>query len=249
MSNKSVFGVPIEGYSIQTIVDRFDKSQAPLWIITANPEILLEAHRDPAYADTLRQATVRTVDGFGLWFLLLLFGHKMTRVTGIDLAERLIQHAHEHGWRAGLIGGWSGTAKKAIQEIKQRYPKLMVEAEEGGMVDRNGVGDTAGEDMRHCLEAFDPQILLVAFGHPKQEFWIAKHKHTFSNLKVVMGVGGSFDVWAGRLKRAPALFRHLGFEWLWRLMQEPRRLRRTWNAVIVFPLCFLKEKFLRAKRV
>ncbi|MDO8618283.1 MAG: WecB/TagA/CpsF family glycosyltransferase [Candidatus Uhrbacteria bacterium] len=238
----NVFGISIEGCSVKTMMDRLRDKPSPFWIVTANPEILLEARRDPSYANVLRQADLRSVDGFGLWLLLRLFGFDVTRVTGIDLAMELIRFAHDRQWRVGLIGGGGSIAEKAAQEIKKRYPALIIMAENGGAVDLRGEDDQKGEEARHRLTLFDPQVLLVAFGHPKQESWIAKHKNAFPNLKVVIGVGGAFDVWAGKSKRAPTLFRQLGFEWLWRLIKEPRRIKRIWNAVIVFPIRFILDQ-------
>ena len=89
---------------------------------------------------------------------------------------------------------------------------------------------------------FDPHILFVAFGHPKQERWILNYAKEFTHLKAVVGVGGTFDVWAGDITRAPSLLRQLGLEWLWRLIQEPRRVKRIWNAVVVIPLLFLRNR-------
>ncbi len=92
---------------------------------------------------------------------------------------------------------------------------------------------------------FSPQVLLVAFGHPRQESWIASHRNDFADLRAVVGVGGTFNFWAGRIKRAPAWMRTIGLEWLWRLSQEPKRWRRIWNAVVVFPLCVCMDYFRR----
>jgi N-acetylglucosaminyldiphosphoundecaprenol N-acetyl-beta-D-mannosaminyltransferase len=110
-------------------------------------------------------------------------------------------------------------------------------------VNADGTSDEKTEDAMTRITLFAPEILLVGFGHPKQERWIANNLHQFPSVKIVVGVGGTFDVWAGRIFRAPKWLRALGLEWLWRLMQEPKRFRRIWNAVIVFPYAWLVSYF------
>ncbi len=109
----------------------------------------------------------------------------------------------------------------------------------------DGTEDAASEATRERMMLFSPQVLLVAFGHPRQESWIASHRNDFADLRAVVGVGGTFNFWAGRIKRAPAWMRTIGLEWLWRLSQEPKRWRRIWNAVVVFPLCVCMDYFRR----
>ena len=235
-----VFGVPVEGYGLPEIGASL-ALKTPSWIVTANPEILLEAHRDKAYADALKQADVRMVDGFGLWLMLRITGHQTTRVSGVALADQLVSLAAKQGWRVGLVGGVVGVSEEAKQTLLKRHPGLQLLSEQGGRVDQTGQDDTAGEEARYRLTMFNPEVLLVAFGHPKQELWISKYKDSFPSLKVVVGVGGTFDVWAGRMKRAPGWMQVLGLEWLWRVVMEPKRIGRILNAVVVFPLVFLTK--------
>ncbi len=238
-----VFGVPIDGPSAENLSSRFESSTAPTWIVTANPEILLEARQNREYAAALRQADVRTVDGFGLWFLLRLFGVKTVRVTGIDLAERLIRWAADHHKRVAFIGGiGQDTSRKAMEHWLKKYPSLQITAEQGGSISPGGQDDAEGEDARHRLTSFAPDVLFVAFGHPKQERWIARHLSEFPKTEVAMGVGGTFDVWAGNIKRAPKFLRAVGLEWLWRLFLEPKRIGRIFRAVVVFPILFLVDR-------
>ena len=241
--NRSVFGVPIDGFGVEEILSRIRASwRGPLWIVTANPEILLFARSDGSYAGALRQADIRTVDGFGLWRCLRLVGQKTERITGVDLSESVVREAAKNHWRVALIGGGEGVAQAAADRLKKRYPDLNVHAEQGGSVSSDGTDDNRGEEARHRLTLFDPQILLVAFGHPRQEQWIRKHAQAFPNVKAVIGVGGTLDFWAGTAKRAPRPFQILGLEWLWRLMREPRRWKRIWNAVAVFPIRFVQSR-------
>lgn len=231
-----VFGISIEGDTLDSIVSRIKEAKQALWIVTANPEILLEARRDVAYAHAIAQADVRSVDGAGLAMIGRLFGARWSRVTGVELGERLIAYAYEHKLKVGFLGGFAGVARLSAERWSHAYPGLQVLAEEGGRVASDGVDDEKGEEARHRLTLFAPDILLVAFGHPKQERWIARYASDFPSLKVVVGVGGTFDYWAKRIPRAPRFLQTLGLEWTWRLCLEPRRITRILRAVVLFPV-------------
>ncbi len=246
--NMNIFGVHIDGSSLQEVMLNIKKATQPFWIVTANPEILLEARRDSAYAQVVRQADVRTVDGVGLLMIGRLFGQSWSRVTGVELAERLIEHAFQEGLRVGFVGGAPHVAEAACAHWNQRYPGLQSVAEEGGRVASDGTDDEAGEEARHRLTLFAPDVLLVAFGHPKQERWIARHLTDFPQVRVVVGVGGTFDYWAGRVSRAPGVLRAIGLEWMWRLFVQPSRVLRIVRAVFVFPVLVLFDQFLKYAR-
>lgn len=242
METLSLFGVPIEGTNLAETRDAIVHATTPLWIVTANPEILLAAKRDPTYAATLRNANLRLVDGFGLWIILRLFRRRTARVTGVELAETVIQEAVHRQWRVAFIGGASGVAEKAAGETRRAYPAIQIHAEQGGTVAQDGSDDAAGEEARMRLTQFAPHVLLVAFGHPKQERWIEKYLRDFPSVKAIIGVGGTLEYWAGTKKRAPSWMRAFGLEWLWRLIQEPRRWKRIVDAVIVFPIFAMTDR-------
>jgi len=241
----SIFNVPIEGENVQTILDQVSHTKRGLWIITANPEILLEARRNARYKEIIRQADTRTVDGFGLLLALKMLRRPVSRLTGVELAEHLLQYAWKRGLRVGFFGGEGGEALDAAKEIRESYAGLQLHVEEGARVSLEGEEDAATEEARMRMIQFGPDILLVALGAPRQESWIAKHRQDFPELKAIVGVGGTFTFWAGRIQRAPLWMRSFGLEWLWRLIQEPKRWRRIWNAAIVFPACFFHDKFLK----
>lgn len=236
---RTIFGVPIEGWTMPTTVEYIEQAGKSVWIVTANPEILLEARRDRSYADVLRKADVRLVDGFGLWLATFC---RTKRVTGVEFAERLLQLAYDKKWRVGLFGGMQGEAEASLPDIKRAYPDLSIMAEQGGGVLITGEEDDATEEARGRMMQFSPHVLLVAMGHPRQEAWIAKHQSDFPELKAVVGVGGTFMFWSGKSKRAPHVMRSFGLEWLWRLIVEPYRWKRIVNAVIVFPILALVDK-------
>jgi N-acetylglucosaminyldiphosphoundecaprenol N-acetyl-beta-D-mannosaminyltransferase len=240
----NVFGIPIEGLSQDSLLHRVQAASDPFWIVTANPEILLSCRSNKAYAHAVQQANTRTVDGFGLWVLLRLFGKKTERVTGVDLAEQMLKLASQKGWRVGFFGGsrWH-SAEAAAEQMRKKYPGIQIVCEEGGKVTHDGEEDGLTEEARYRLMLHAPDVLLVALDHVKQEQWILKHLQDFPKVKCVMGVGGTFDYWSGVIHRAPKFFQMIGMEWLWRLIKEPRRIKRIFRAVIVFPILFLAEKF------
>lgn len=222
-------GVPIEGPSLHDVL----KSDAR-WIVTANPEILLQAKRDKTYRAILNQANLRVADGVGLTLIARLRGHKLHRVTGVDLAEAVAKTAK----KLALIGGEG----ENIAERALKYLNVPGIALQGGRVNADGSGDSTNDEAIHQLILEAPDVLLVAFGHPKQERWIAKNLPNLPSVRRVIGIGGAVDYWAGALPRAPKWMRALGLEWLFRLFHEPHRIKRIWNAVVIFPILALIKR-------
>lgn len=243
-SPRAVFGIPIQGGSLHDILETLKERAAVVtWIVTANPEILLEAKRSPAYAAVLKQADYLSVDGFGLWFGMRALEHPVERVTGVTLAEALIARAADEGDRVGFLGGAPGVAAEAAAVWKKRFPALETIAEEGGRIAPDGTGDASEEEAVHRLVLEAPKVLLVAFGGgSKQEAWIARRIADLPSVRVVVGVGGAFDFWTGRIRRAPGVLQRLGLEWAWRLIQEPRRWKRILRATVIFPLAFCADQ-------
>lgn len=244
MSDNRVLGVPIEGFGWQVIQERLNRRER-LWIVTANPEIVLEARKDEKYREAILNADFRTVDGFGLFLVSAVLRRKVTRLTGVELSEHLLKFAWENHLRVGLFGGECGEAVVSGEHIRTKYPDIEMLIEEGGSVSRDGTEDARTEAARERMMLFSPQILLVAFGHPRQERWIRRFRRDFADLRAVVGVGGTFTFWTGRIKRAPTWMRSIGLEWLWRLIREPRRFFRIFRAVVVFPVLVLKSFLIR----
>lgn len=231
-----VLGVPIEALPAEEAAEKGG------WIVTANPEILLYAHRHPEYREMLNRADQRTADGFGLWMVLRMRGKKASRLTGVDLSEYLIQYAWKQGWNVGLFGGEHGEAEESALQLRDAYPELKLHAEEGGKVGLDGISDARTDEALARMIQFGPHVLLVAMGHPRQEAWIDLHRSDFPDLKAVMGVGGTFNFWAGKSRRAPRFMQKIGLEWLWRLCTEPKRWKRIFEAVFVFPFVVFTGK-------
>jgi N-acetylglucosaminyldiphosphoundecaprenol N-acetyl-beta-D-mannosaminyltransferase len=251
MSSRStfeLFGLVIHGFDSKEIFERLDDAiehGQQTMIVTTNPEILMEARRSPSYWQALRQADIRTVDSFGLSLAGRLKGAEPKRLTGVTLSEHLLQKAIERNWKVAMIGGLPQSADKAAWEIRKSYPSLQIFAERGGDVTADGTDDDAGAEMRFRLTQFAPDILLVAFGHPKQELWIVKNLAELPTVKVAVGVGGTLDYWAHAKQRAPIWMQSIGLEWLYRLIKEPTRWKRIFTAVFLFPLAVLRDSVFK----
>lgn len=196
-------------------------------IVTPNPEMLVLAQKDKEFKTILNKADLAIADGVGLVFASLLFGKKIKkRIQGVDLMEKILSIPEG---RVFLLGS-RGSAEKLLK----KYPRV---------VDFSEDLDNAADHINKS----QANILFVALGAPRQEKWIDKNLPKLPTVKIAMGVGGAFDFLSGKIKRAPKFIRKMGFEWLWRLVLEPKRLPRILKAVIVFPFLVLIFK-LRLKK-
>jgi len=241
----SVFDLVIHGHSLKHLIEEI-LTRASLnkqtWIVTANPEILLQAKKDPHYWDVLRQSDIRTVDGFGLQLIGWLKGGHPKRVTGVKLADEVAKLCSRQHWTMLLIGGQNGAADKSAWFLRKRLPELKIFSEDGGNISIDGIANEAGEAAITRSQEYEPDVILVAFGHPKQELWIQRYKDRFPKAKLFIGVGGTFDFWSGNTKRAPLILQKIGLEWLFRLIMEPKRWPRIFRAVFIFPIKALLSK-------
>jgi N-acetylglucosaminyldiphosphoundecaprenol N-acetyl-beta-D-mannosaminyltransferase len=190
-------------------------------VVTLNPEMVIAAQRDRAFAALLRQADLVTADGVGVLWALRLRGECLPqRVTGVDLLVALTELAAATGGRLFLLGGAPGVAEAAGEVLCRRFPGLTLAGTYAG----SPAVAADGEALRR-IEAARPDLLFVAYGAPAQERWIARNRDALSGV-VAIGVGGALDFLAGRVPRAPTWMRELGLEWLYRLWRQPWRWRR-----------------------
>lgn len=210
-------------------------------VATVNPEFLMEARRNSEFRKTLNDAALRVPDGFGLRLLCWLFGARVKeRVAGADLLVRLCDFATKNQKRVFLFGAMKGIAGAAAQQLRQRFPNLVVAGAENEF-EPDGRERSEEEVLERMNKTF-PDILFVALGAPRQELWIKRNLTKLPTVKLAMGVGGSFEYLSGDLRRAPSFFRRSGLEWLWRLLLQPSRWRRIVTAVVVFPWTILSTK-------
>jgi N-acetylglucosaminyldiphosphoundecaprenol N-acetyl-beta-D-mannosaminyltransferase len=190
-------------------------------ICTVNPEFIIDANRDQKFADALRRADLRVPDGVGvLWAARLLGAPLRQRVTGSDGIYQICERAAREGWRVFLLGAGPGVAERAAQLLMARYSGLQVVGTYAG-----STTDAEWPAIQGRLAAARPDILFVAYGHPRQDLWIDAHRHELP-VKVALGIGGALDFVAGVAQRAPLWVRRLGLEWLHRLIRQPWRWRR-----------------------
>lgn len=190
-------------------------------VCTVNPEFIVDARRSPAFAAVLAGADLRVPDGVGVLWAARLFGAPLCeRVTGSDGIYRICERAAAEGWRVYFLGAAPGVAERTASILAARYPGLAVAGCYSG-----GPGDEQWPEIGRRLAEARPDVLFVAFGHPKQDFWIAGHRHELA-AAVALGVGGAFDFVAGVAVRAPRWMQRMGLEWLHRLWREPWRWRR-----------------------
>ena len=244
ISRIKCFGLTIEGLPFDEILVRIQNysENRPYWIVTANPEILLQAREDESYRKALAEADVRICDSIGLKLCGLLQGKNLKRLTGVELSEKLLHHANQNSWSVAFVGGYGQVARQAYIRQMKTLPTLVGFVEQGGDVRDEGSGDMENNEARRRIAGQKPDMILVALGGTtKQELWIQKYRNEFPTAKVIIGIGGTFNYWAGIVKRAPSWMRAIGLEWLHRLIQEPTRRRRIWNAVVVFPAFFVMD--------
>ena len=222
MNKEEYLGVSVSPLSYDEIIadlrKRMAEGQAST-IIAVNPEKVIAANKDAQLMSLINESTYQIPDGVGVLLASKLKGGSIrSRVTGVDMMDRLVQMAAEHGDRVFFYGAKREVVEKAATNLKEKYPSLVV----AGMQD----GYEKNEELVvQRIQEAKADILFVAMGSPKQELWIRRNKERLG-VKVYQGVGGSFDVFAGHVKRAPKAFRQLGLEWLYRLGSDPKRIKR-----------------------
>ncbi len=254
-----IFGVRVDNFSREQIlakISEFLESNKNNLITTLNPEMLVDAEYDWFFQQALNKAEMSVADGAGLALAgQYLYNEKLTRWAGVDLMEKICEMAARQGKSAYLVGGEEGIAKKTAEKLQKKYSGLKVVGAEMGITfrknfsvlfqnDSDNINYLTGlnfnaEENKKLLEkirAAAPDILFAAFGHGKQEKWLAEFLPQLPSVKIGMGVGGSFDYLSGSVKRAPLITRQLGLEWLWRLLRQPWRIKRIWKALVSFSL-------------
>lgn len=242
-----ILGIKIDGYNFREVMAKirlFLRDKKTHQIVTLNPEFVLAAQKDIDFKKVLNNADLSIPDGFGLKIGAAILGQKIgERLTGVDLTWELAKLAAENGYSIFFLGAKEGVAKKAAQNIKLVHRSLKIAG--------TYAGDPNDKTTLDILKKTKFDILLVAFGAPKQDKFIYNLKYGFPQLtfpishlpKIAVGVGGTFDYIAGIVPRAPRWLRNLGLEWLYRLFTQPHRFGRIFRAVIIFPALVIYKRF------
>ena len=204
------------------------------YVVTPNPEIVWMARRDEALRAAINGAGLVLPDGIGIIMAARILRNPMReKVPGIDFAAALVDKLARSGGSVYLLGAKPGVAQRAGQKLAQANPGLIIAGMEDGYFSEDG-------PVIEKINAASPDVLFVCLGAPKQELWMSANLEKL-NVRLCAGLGGSLDIFAGEAKRAPAFFRKLELEWLYRLICEPRRIKR----MAKLPLFILTAVFRR----
>ncbi len=225
---------------LKYLLNHLDKKNKICWICTINPEFMMLAQKEPDFEKIIRSCDIRVIDGVGLlwaekvlrknnFFLRVVEGIKSGKkilkgerrqglISGSDLIEDLVAIGQRKKCKFFFLGGWDDRAQRTAKKMLLKYPGIKVAWSPGEPTVDN-------KKVLSEIKKFSPDFLFVAYGMKRQEEWIYRNLRSLS-AKVVVGVGRSFDYYSGELKRAPKAWRKMGLEWLYSLIQEPKRWRR-----------------------
>lgn len=247
-----VLGVAVNRLTYRQLLDQMDRWIADAnWarsasgsarmgchqVCTVNPEFVVDAQRHAEFARVLQCADLRVADGAGIVWAARLQGVRLPeRITGSDGIYRICERAAQAGWRVFFLGAAPGVAQRTADALQRLYPGLTVAGTYAGSPQTRDWPLIAQR-----LADVRPDVLLVAFGHPRQDIWIHRHRHELPTA-VAIGVGGAFDFVAGVTQRAPLWMRCAGLEWLHRLLRQPWRWRRMAKLPVFAWLVFREER-------
>lgn len=220
-----ILGCPVDVLTMKSAVERIAEciaQQQRCHVVTANAEILYLAQQHPGLFLTLHDADLVTADGVGVLLAARIIQQPLPeRVSGVDLVHSIAQQAVRAGWRFYLLGAKQEVLDAAVERLAVLYPGLEIVGSHHGYF-----APADNEALLENIRGSRADILLVAMGAPKQDEWLHDHLSR-TGAFVGIGVGGTFDIIAGNMQRAPLWMQRLGLEWLFRLWQQPSRWRRT----------------------
>lgn len=215
-------------------------------IFTPNPEIVVKARNDKQFASILQANDLNIPDGFGITFIT-----GIPTIKGRVLMEDLFQLLNKERKSLFIIGSESIVIEKVQDKIKQQYPNVIVNGHPGPQLNHDGTPQSkedifVQQDIEEMIRHLKPTIVFVAFGAPKQEYWVTLMKKKLP-LQSWMVVGGALDTYSGEKQLPPQWMETLHLEWLFRLIQEPQRISRIFNAIVIFPMLFFISMLVRKK--
>lgn len=229
-----IAGIPVANLTEAETIDATDRliqAGGSHYAAVVNAAKVVAANRDESLKRALREADIVTADGMSIvWASRLLGGGLKERVTGIDLFQRLVEHAANRGRSVFFLGARDESVNRMVVCLTTRHPALRVAGYRNGYFN-----DSESEAVAADIKRTSADLLFVAMGSPAQEFWIANNLSR-TGVRFALGVGGSFDHVSGLVPRAPMWMQRLGLEWLHRLMREPRRL---WKRYLIGNLKFI----------
>ncbi len=233
MENYNVITLQVNNLTYDSIIDYIKSSKKRLVISSVNPEIVLQCEKDSVLTRVINNSDLKIADGIGIVFTLkLLYKKNVERITGIDLFEKILK-SDLKSKRIFLYGSAPGVAMMAQDKLNEKYGCNIVKAIDGYEQDNEKIINEINNSLA--------DLVFVGLGCPKQEKWIEENKDKLPNVSLLMGVGGSFDVLSGNIKRAPLFIQKIHLEWLYRLLKQPKRIIRQLS-LITFVIKVLKNK-------
>lgn len=237
-----ILGIGVDPVSMPealSIIEGFIHENIPRLVVTADASGIVEAQSDPQWRSIIENADLVTPDSAGVVWASQKVGSPIKeRVSGVDLVDEICRLSSLKGYRLFFLGAAPGVAERAADAMRLRHPGVNIVGVRDGYF-------TADEESSVAAEIHDarPAVLFVAMGIPKQEKFIDRHKYEIA-APVSMGVGGSFDVFSGNVRRAPKFVQKIKSEWLWRLVNNPRK----WRKVAALPKFWWLVTFSRNKK-
>lgn len=254
-----IMDVRFNDVSMKETVDFVLNNEQKGYLCTPNPEMLLECQKNPKFLNILNKSLLNIPDGIGILWAAEQLSNKNTkfkallelpfvalapnrfkkvlqdRVTGTDLVQEICKKAANTPLKIYFLGAAPGIAEIAAEKLEKKFHGLKICGTYAGSP---APKDT--QEIINRINVLNPDILFVAYGAPKQEIWIQENLHKLPSVIKAIGIGGAFDFIAGRRKRAPKWMQKLGLEWLFRLIQQPARIKRIFNATVKFPIEIIK---------
>ncbi len=243
-SRHRVLGYPVDVVDIDQAIKTIEEAwqcNKGLSVITLNAEMVIAAQKDQKLDRIIRHSHLIIPDGSGVVFALKLAGRPALRLPGIDLASEVLRRAALRQIKIALVGGTKPVLASLLEVLPKLYPNLLITFSHDGYFT-----EKEEEVLLKGLAQANPQLVLLALGVPKQEYLSDRWRAELPQA-VIMGVGGSFDVWAGEKKRAPIAFQKLHLEWLFRLISEPWRFKRMSSTLPKFAFQVLIDHFRKPK--
>lgn len=228
----NILGYGVDTFSMDEAVDYIVKNHGQ--VVTINPEMIECASSNKDFKSVIENAEMVLPDGIGIKLGLKILGHDVARIPGIDFGKALIKRFYYLKKSVALIGATQDVVENAVVNLKAEFSNLNIVYYHNGYFDDNN-------EIYNELLSLKPDLVLVALGAPKQEMFISNIKSQLPD-SVFIGLGGSFDVWASAVKRAPKFYRDIGCEWLYRVISEPKRLKRIFPTIPLFLLKVIIER-------
>lgn len=226
---------------VKQFVETGDKPQA---IFAVNPPKNFYVREDPALWRTFKEAALLIPDGIGIVLgIWILHGRRLSRIPGVELMEEICKLAAKDGYKVFVYGAKEDVNKIAADNLIKLYPGLNIVGRSNGYVKEEEMPELIAK-----INKSQAEILFLALGSPKQEKWFATHKSQLTSVRVCQGLGGSIDVVTGTVKRAPEIWQKFGLEWVYRVLDEPKKFKRL-RFFPPFLMSLLKTKFRICLRI